>query len=931
MTCCRATLAIVVFGGFLATAAAEDAFYNLSVQQLKLTDGTLPEAPAQFDRVAMQRWPAMQPYAVLDVPGEVYFETSQNAWTPWTDRGTWGAANGFIAVRAERGRAVAGRLFVPKSDFNGMVALQFSVDPSAAKDEDRAAFLRAKAGYYEGLLARGLPGGAWFRHESRLARSALDPDDKRLEDQGRQAFINRRGDFDDTFALFSGGRAVSENLQLDRALLPTKAGDETVELSTLAGITVKEIDWTTFIKDLHPKTDPLAALVPADQHAVLFPSFAALLDVADEFERHGTPVFRLLDARAEDEQIKARYERQLGLSLSMLARLLGPAIVESVAITGSDPYFFAGTDVAVLFETKRPDALKSLLAAKITLAAHAEKDVEPVKGQAAGVAYAGFRTADRRVSSYLARFDRAVVVTNSLTQLERLAETASGKTPALASLDEYTFFRGRYPRGDEEESALVLLSDATIRRWCGPQWRIADSRRTREAAVIGQLQADFLDQLVAGKAESGAIHTELPLAGVGELRLAATGVRSSALGTLEFLTPIVELPHERVSKAEADAYIRWRDGYQNNWRWSFDPIALRLGVHDRKLSADLTVMPLIWGSDYRELAGVAQGAEIKSSSGDPHETLAHLVLAFNVKSPNVQRGANFAVSMLQVNPLDWLGSSLAVYAEDDEFWGELASLDDPTTAEELVSHNMGRLPVALYCEVSNPLKLTAFLTALRGLIEQTAPRMVVWETRTHRDEPYVKVSVSERAKAELPPTLNDPAVYYAFSSAGLIVTPNEPLLQRYLDRQIARRTAKSEGKEPPPAARPWLGSSLCAQFDRKLLEMLGALTAGDYRATMQLRSWGNLPILNEWHRRYPDHDPVELHAKFWQTRLVCPGGGTYVWNDEWQTMESTTYGHPGEPKPGPAVTELLQMIRGVNLGLSFEDQGLRAKAEVERE
>ncbi|HEV3021221.1 MAG TPA: hypothetical protein VGX76_02095, partial [Pirellulales bacterium] len=700
---------------------------------------------------------------------------------------------------------------------------------------------------------------------------------------------------------------------------------------TLAGITVKEIDWTPFIKDLHPKMDPLAVQVPADQHAVFFPSFAALLDVGDEFERHGTPVFRLLDSRAEDERIKARYERQLGLSLSMLARLLGPAIVDSVAITGSDPYFFAGTDVAVLFETKRPDALKTLLAAKIALAAQAEKGVEPVKGQAAGTAYTGFRSGDRRVSSYLASFDRAVVVTNSLAQLERLAETASGKTPALASLAEYTFFRGRYPRGEREESAFLVLSDATIRRWCSPQWRIADSRRTRDAAVIGQLQAGFLDQLVAGKAEPGPIHTELPLAGVGELRLTASGVSSSAMGTLDFLTPIVELPLERVSKAEADAYIRWRDGYQRNWRWSFDPITLRLGVHDRKLSADLTVMPLIWGSDYRELVNVAQGAEIKPASGDPHETLAHLVLAFNAKSPTVQQGVNFAVAMLQVNPLDWLGSSVAVYAEDDEFWRELAALDDPANAEKLMSENTGRLPVALYCEVSNPLKLAAFLTSLRGVIEQTAPGMVVWESRTHHDEPYVKVSASERAKADLPPTIKDPAVFYAFSSAGLIVTLNEPLLQRYLDRQIARREAKSEGREPPAVARPWLGSSLCAQFDRKLVEILGAIAADDYRATMQLRSWGNLPILNEWRRRYPDQDPVALHARFWQTRLVCPGGGTYVWNDEWQTMESTEYGHPAQPQPGPAAGELLQMIRSVNLGLSFEEQGLRAKAEVERE
>ena len=68
---------------------------------------------------------------------------------------------------------------------------------------------------------------------------------------------------------------------------------------------------------------------------------------------------------------------------------------------------------------------------------------------------------------------------------------------------------------------------------------------------------------------------------------------------------------------------------------------------------------------------------------------------------------------------------------------------------------------------------------------------------------------------------------------------------------------------------------------------------------MQTRAWSNLPILNEWKRRYPDQDPVALHEEFWQTRLICPGGGQYVWNDDWQTMESTVYGCPAAPQEGP--------------------------------
>jgi len=58
---------------------------------------------------------------------------------------------------------------------------------------------------------------------------------------------------------------------------------------------------------------------------------------------------------------------------------------------------------------------------------------------------------------------------------------------------------------------------------------------------------------------------------------------------------------------------------------------------------------------------------------------------------------------------------------------------------------------------------------------------------------------------------------------------------------------------------------------------------------------------------YPDRDPVAIHQKFWQTSLIYPGGGKYVWNKDFQTMESTASGHPRQPKTGP--TLLLRVLK----------------------
>ena len=224
---------------------------------------------------------------------------------------------------------------------------------------------------------------------------------------------------------------------------------------------------------------------------------------------------------------------------------------------------------------------------------------------------------------------------------------------------------------------MLFLSDATIRRWCGPQWRIATSRRTRDVAVVAEIQASQLDRLVAGKVEPGPLYTDLPMGEKAELTLTPQGVSCSTVGCLAFMTPIAEMNIERVTQAEADAYRQWRERYQQNWRWAFDPIALRIGVHPQQLSADLTIMPLIWGTEYRQLISISQGATIAADAGDPHNALVHAILAVNTKSEMLQRQSNFARMMaggLQVDPLGWLGQSVCVYMDDGPFWDELAKV-----------------------------------------------------------------------------------------------------------------------------------------------------------------------------------------------------------------------------------------------------------------
>ena len=973
----------LVIGWFAASpAVAEEAFFRVQVTDLKFTDGELPDYSRinDLDWLTQQRVRSVAAHIQLDQPGEAFLQTG-NSWQgvfQWSIRDDQQPIH--LALRSSAKQDVTGRLIVPKADGSGLVALKFRIPADVANATARREFQFAKIEHYERRLFNDDPGAAWCRHQIESARKALgelnQDERQKLQQISAQRWNGgrrREDEFDRTYELFSGGRAVSENLQLDRELLfPRGNADQAkpVALDSITGITVKEIDWKPLLKDAKPTLDPLASSVPADQHVVFFPTFAALLKVADEAKQQGTAVLRNTELASQDTHLVERYEQQLGLSLSVLGRMIGPKLVSSVAITGSDPYFATGTDVAVLFEAKQPSVLAGLMLAKIRLDAVTVADAKPVDGMIDGIKYVGIRSPDRRVCSFVAELGNVVVVTNSLAQLQRLATVKAGKATAMDSLPEYAFFRQRYQLGDASESALLFISDATIRRWCGPRWRIASSRRTRDAAVLTQLQAEHLDALVTGKdLKLGAITTDLPTSLPANAQLTASGVISPTLGRPDFQTPIAELNFNSVTTAERDAYQRWRDGYQTNWSGAFDPIALRIGTDEKRLLADLSIMPLILGSEYREMVQLVSGVKLTAESGDPHDTLAHVVIALNVKSPPVQMANQFLAGIMAgqtagvggnrvLDPLGWLGKSIAVYADRDPYWGEMLKLD-PHERQLKIQRDGFRLPVAIRIEVAQPLKLALFLTSLRAFIQQSGPGLTKWETLTHREQQYVKISSARRGANGLE-EFDDAALYYGTVGDGLIFTPNEDVFKRAIDRQLARdekaagepggvspRTSSPNGRgaDADPLAKTsdsWLGESVAVSFEQLVPSFFAWIFESDVRQMSQAaqrRSWSNLSILNEWKRRYPDRDPVEVHSKFWNVELVCPGGGKYVWNEKWNTMESSVFGHPGEPKmpelskaaePDSFKPGLFPFTRA-RFGLTFELDGLRSRLELMRE
>jgi len=885
----------------------------------------------------------MKPYAVGDGGEEIYV-VAYGQDMIWDHEASFNHNLNLcrIAIRSSGPLKPKGKIYIPKPDLTGMVCLGFVANFVVKNPlEAKQSFLNAKENYYLDLLRLEGPGGAWYRHQVlSISNETVDETERTMRERRTRRWSNDT-DLNRTFDFYTGGRAISENMQLDREL---RALEDLSNLDTpidsLSGITIAEIDWKPLIEGKTPERDALAHAIPHDQHVLFFPSFQAMVDMVDETRARGTPVLHLVETRTEDAGTLGRYENQLCLPLDGFSRIIGPKLIQGVAMTGSDPYLRTGSDLAVLFDTRDVDALKRALLIRQGLAMMTESSAKTVSGRLAnGMIYTGLVSDGRRICSYLAVLDKMVVVSNSVHQLNRLALTFKGDGLSINDLDEYTFFRSRYKKGAPEETAFLIVSDATIRRLCGPKWKIGASRRTRAAALMMQLQAEHLGELQSGSVVRSEIKLDAPIPLLEGFFINEGGVSSATFGNLDFLTPIAELEIDMVSKIEKDAYIRFSQAYSRQWSTLFDPIAARFNVKEGKIGLDLTVMPLTVFSDYRELIDFAGDAVIESGARGMHkEAIFHFVMSLDRDSKEVKEINNFAMSVSKsVNPLTWIGDWIAIYADEDPFWQGLEEAADKEGDKGIgryMEQKLPSIPIAIQLDISSQFKLATFLTAFRAYVDQSSPGMLQWEAKKHNGLNYVKVSSTEESTKSFwgNSDWEELALYYAPMPDSLVVTLSESVLKRALERRKAKTKARAECKDTQPVkALAKLGDSIEVRAVQSTVLMLEGMFSEDIKTKMQHRCFANIMALNEWRRQFKTDDPGAFHKKHWRATLLCPGGGDFIWNEKFQTMESTVFGHPGEAKKPKGVTSLFSFIKQADFGLTFENDGLRAKVEIELE
>jgi hypothetical protein len=925
----RVTGLVLLAGLFFRSAgvqAAEEYVYRIPLHEIKMDGKRLDQsAPEPLSWEQRTNLGYFLPYASVDEGQAVMDFGSRILPRDFYQVRSVGQLidNSSLLIKTSRKAPVFGVLFVPRSDLSGMHSVKFSVSAQAEPLSGEAgsrAFFAALQKHYDRLLQQDFAGDAWFRFQSIRTSCMLNQTDVFDPNTFQPAVSETRPDpFQSAYALFTGEQAVRENIQLDRTLQVFMNQPRTAEVSSIEGITTAQIDWAPLIAGGKIETDPLADYIPADQHAIFYPTFRSMMNLMDALregrQRSELPGFSV--DRLDD------YEQQMCVWLDGWSRFWGPKTIRGVALTGSDPYMADGTDSAILFDAAAGGLVYNNTASKQKKKLKEIDAATSFQGTIDGIEYQAVVSPDRLVSSYLAQIDNVVVVTNSLVQLQKIVRASQKKDLPMSACDEYRFFRDRYDKKRNEQTAMVVLTDAAIRQWCSPRRRIGAARRQFAASLLAHAQAGWIDNPENFSTAEAQEFLSRWIPDIGTISLTRAGVTSSVYGNLLFLTPVAELPVDRVSPEEQRQYERFRDLYQRRWRAFFDPIGVCFLHEKRQSKIDLTVRPLIADSEYRQWMQIAGRNTLKPADGDPHpESIAHLVFAIDKDSEPIRQAGQFARQLLpaeaDISAFGWLGRWIAVYIDDSAFWNEFSNQVKAKGMKEAfeksIEHNLNAIPLAIAAEVESPVRLSAFLIALRTWIEQTLPGMTTWQPLDYNNRPYTQVTI-RMSSAQSPPA----SIYYAVMPGQLIVTLDESMIRRAIDRAGAKQ------KTPD-----WAGDHIAVRVSEKGWSVVELIARESYGRWLQRKAWSNLPILTEWHAHAGKLTESEFHRQFWNASLDSPSGTDYVWNKDLRAVQSTLYGHPAVPKMPREIKTPLTDVKQADIGITFEEDGLRAVTRLER-
>jgi hypothetical protein len=742
--------------------------------------------------------------------------------------------------RAVSASDVTGDLFRAASSDDPGKHMRFHVTSPGAVPSDRAALLAwVRALSFSLHRTSFAPWVSLAAPRLDHIADALDAKKKKANTKGRTVVRPRPlrphvGELSGFLETTTGLTAVQEALQSDRTLwYAAPEHKATVALSSLQLPPLKHHPWNDMLaRQGAPAAEPLAANVPAEFYYLRAAGLTPLLDLLDQLDTWGTAAGQVLEDMAQDRDLAGRYQTQLALRRGPLTRALGPAVVGEVALTGSDPYIEEGSDLTIVFRVKDRQLFDVALAAT---QAELEKDHGTLVHETrdhAGTAVRVSRSTDMAVGQQRASIGDLEIVSNSPHALDAVIDAAQGKRPRLADEADFRFMLARDPK--EHADVLAFLGDRFVAEAVGPRQKILELRRQdalheleslgAAAVLYGWIQGKSpkkVDDLVsAGLLTSDDLsHTS------GEAITWQIGsAPRSVWGTPAAMTPLIDLPQtDKVSPDEKNAYEMFALGYQRNWSYYIDPVALRIGFDDgggagRRMTLAMRELPLIDSSDYRDILDFVGAARF---TAQPVAGGFRVVTGI-AQDSEVRRDVSHLFRSVAGDKLklDWIGDWAAGGIADRASLAKVLlavegrELPQKPVPDERNSDDLGILAtLPLYAEIAikSPAQAALALAGARVLADTTIPGMFDWgEMEQYRGVSLVRIAIKGDAAKEMSDKSGEIDLFYAIASGALVITTQDWLLRRLVDERL-------DGKGPASATDP-AGS---AQFSMDLATRAG--------------------------------------------------------------------------------------------------------------
>jgi hypothetical protein len=752
------------------------------------------------------------------------------------------------------------------------------------------------------------------------------------------------------YEITTGADAVAETLQLHRLLQP-EAGpgaQRSVSIADVAAITVPQQPWDRMLAGREPAVESIARLIPHDNYYVYFKNIRKFMEFGDLLDQWGTSVIRVYEMKSRDAQLRQRYERQLCLKSTALGKLLGPTVVKGLAITGSDPYLREGTDLTVVFEVANRTLFNAAVEGFLKEARQEHGDrLREGREEHHGTPIETFVSPRREVSLHRATLGDFVIYSNSPAGVRRVIDARRKEGKCLADSSDFRYMRTVFPLGDDKEEGFVFLSDAFIRQLTGPASRIKEKRRletltslymTTNAALFcawetGKLPTD-LGAVLAG----AGLRPDDIAAPEGQVRWDARQrvAISDVYGTLHFATPLIELPLDRVTPAEAREYARFREEYSKLWRTYFDPIGVRLSLDAKRVRVETHVLPLAGSDQYRALRETA-------GLGKFHfQPRTASVVDFQLSVGNTGRD----------------GMAIAFQVDADALLRDIVELlirweaDPRTNLRREYDRLFWKLPLGVSARGQAALGLG--VEQLVELLKNTSLIKGEPKTSKYKNEVIHQLPISEERYRELAALVNSvpadspfatvlavvptqeapPALHVAVIDEALVISANEDFLKKRIDEWRARE--KSGEKAP-------VGSTLDANAGL----YISPSNAGAAASLFLEYEGHNLALLNNqvWNCFYQAGIlmPNESEATQRETvrRIlgfipVSPDSSSYRYDARLAEVVNQRHGSLRRPLLHGQVAEtselgkLLEQFKALRAELRFLDNGLHTVLTIER-